>query len=141
VDGALVPFGPRDQVDKFFEPLFKDYKNGAAGFIDGMLEPADAKVKPFIRESMLATPDFVAQSAMKLMLDDAYATHTTISVPLLAVMAPSPFWPPDLEARYKAIAPKLEFQAWSGVSHFLQMERPAMFNGQVKGFIIRNKLL
>lgn len=141
VDGALLPFGPRDQVDKFFEPLFKDYKNGAATFIDGMLQTADPKVKPFVRESMLSTPDYVAQSAMKLMLDDAYASHGTINVPVLATMAPNPYWPNDIEARYKAAAPKMEFQAWSGVSHFLQMERPAMFNGQVKGFIIRNKLL
>ena len=141
VDGALLSFGDRAQVDKFFEPLFKDYKTGAATFVDGMLQTADPKVRSFIRSSMLATESHVAQSAMKLMIDDSYATHPTINVPVLAVMAPSPLWPPDIEARYKAIAPKLEFQAWSGVSHFLQMERPAMFNGQVKGFIIRNKLL
>lgn len=141
VDGALLPFGDRAQIDKFFEPLFKDYKNGAATFIDGMLQPADPKVKPYIRESMLATPDYVAQSAMKQMLDDSYAAHGTINLPLLAVMAPSPLWPPDLESKYKAIAPKLEFQAWTGVSHFLQMERPTDFNAQVKAFIVRNKLL
>lgn len=141
VDGALLPFGERAQIDKFFEPLFKDYRSAATTFIDGMLQPARPEVRPFIRSSMLATEGYVAQSAMKQMLDDSYATHGTISVPVLAVMAPNPMWPPDLEARYKAVAPKLEYQAWSGVSHFLHMERPALFNGQVKGFIIRNKLL
>ena len=141
VDGALLPFGERAQIEKFFEPLFKDYKSGAATFIDGMLQPAKPEVRPFVRASMLATEGYVAQSAMKQMLDDSYATHGIINVPLLALMAPAPIWPPDLEARYKAIAPKLEFQAWSGVSHFLHMERPAEFNGQVKAFIIRNKLL
>ncbi len=141
VDGALLSFGPRADVDKFFEPLFKDYKNGAANFIDGMLQTADPKVRPFIRTSMLATPDYVAQSAMKLMTDDAYAAHGKFDVPVLAVMAPSPFWPKDMEAQYKSIAPKLEFQMWTGVSHFLQMERPAEFNGTVKGFIVKNRLL
>src|SRR5215213_6641771 len=136
VDGALLPFGPRAQIDQFFDPLFKDYKNAAVTFIDGMLQPADPKVRPFIRASMLATPDYVAQSAMKLMLDDAYAQHGKIGVPVLAVMAPSPLWPNDLEAQYRAIAPNLDFKAWSGVSHFLQMERPEMFNGQVNEFII-----
>jgi pimeloyl-ACP methyl ester carboxylesterase len=106
-----------------------------------MVQTAKPEVRPFIRSSMLATEGYVAQSAMKQMLDDSYATHATISVPVLALMAPNPLWPPDLEARYKAIAPKLEFQAWLGVSHFLHMERPALFNGQVKGFIIRNSLL
>lgn len=141
VDGALLPFGPRAQIDKFFDPLFKDYKNAAVAFIDGMLQPTDPKVRPFIRTSMLATPDYVAQSAMKLMLDDAYAQHGKIGVPVLAVMAPSPLWPNDLEAQYRMVAPNLDFKAWSGVSHFLQMERPEMFNGQVSEFIIKNKLL
>ena len=141
VDGALLPFGDRAQVDAFFQPLFKDYKTGAAAFIDGMLQPADPKVKPFIRSSMLATPDYVAQSAMKLMLDDSYAAHGAINVPLLALMAPSPLWSGDMQAKYKGVAPKLEYQGWTGVSHFLHMERPAEFNGQVKAFIIRNKLL
>ncbi len=141
VDGALLPFGPRAEVDKFFEPLFRDYKGGAPTFIDGMLQTAHAEVRPFIRSSMLATPDYVGSSAMKLMLDDAYATHGRIDVPVLAVMAPSPFWPKDLEQQYKAAAPKTDFQMWTGVSHFLHMEKPKEFNEQVNLFLAKNKLL
>lgn len=141
VDGALQPFGPRDQVEKFFEPLFKDYKAGAATFIDGMLETVQQDVRPFIRESMLATPDYVGQSAMKQMLDDSYASHGKINVPVLAVMAPSPRWPKDLEAQYRALAPNLEFLKFDGASHFLQLERPKDFNDAVKAFVTKNKLL
>ncbi len=141
VDGALLPFGPRAEVDKFFEPLFKDYKGGAPTFIDGMLQTAHADVRPFIRSSMLATPDYVGSSAMKLMLDDAYAAHGKIDVPVLAVMAPSPFWPADIKDQYAAIAPKTDFQMWTGVSHFLHMEKPKEFNEQVSLFISKNKLL
>lgn len=141
VDGALQPFGPRDQVEKFFEPLFKDYKAGAAIFIDGMLETVQQDVRPFIRESMLATPDYVGQSAMKQMLDDSYASHGKINVPVLAVMAPSPRWPKDLEAQYRALAPNLEFLKFDGASHFLQLERPKDFNDAVKAFVTKNKLL
>ena len=141
VDGALLPFGPRAEVDKFFEPLFKDYKGGAPTFIDGMLQTAHAGVRPFIRSSMLTTPDYVGSSAMKLMLDDAYATHGKIDVPVLAVMAPSEYWPKDLEQQYKTIAPKTDFQMWTGVSHFLHMEKPKEFNEQVNLFLTKNKLL
>jgi pimeloyl-ACP methyl ester carboxylesterase len=56
-------------------------------------------------------------------------------------MAPSPYWPPNLKDLYAAVAPDLDFQMWSGVSHFLMMERPKEFNDQVKAFIIRNRLL
>ena len=141
VDGALLSFGPRAEVQQFFQPLFDDYKTGSAKFIDGLLEPAHAEVRPVIRSTMMATPDYVAQSAMKLMLDDAYVDHGKINVPVLAVMAPSPYWPKDLEAQYRAIAPKLEFTAWTGVSHFLMMERPKDFNELVASFITSNKLL
>lgn len=141
VDGALLPFGPRSEVDKFFEPLFANYRSGAATFIDGMLATAWPSVRPFIRTSMLATEEHVAKSAMKNMLDDAYAEHGKIGVPVLAVMAPSPYWPKDLDAQYRAVAPDIDFQMWTGVSHFLHMERPKEFNGQVKAFIVRKKLL
>lgn len=142
VDGALLPFGPRAEVDKFFEPLFKDYKAGAPTFIDGMLPPTvEPELKSFIRSSMLATPDYVGSSAMKLMLDDAYAIHSKIDVPVLAIMAPSEYWPKDLEQQYKTIAPKTDFHMWTGVSHFLHMEKPKEFNEQVSLFISKNKLL
>lgn len=142
VDGALLPFGPnKADVEKFFEPLFKDYKTEAAKFVDGMLPTSNPDLRSFIRSSMLATPDYVGSSAMKLMIDDAYATHGKIDVPVLAVMAPSDFWPKDLEQQYKAAAPKMDFQMWTGVSHFLQMEKPKEFNEQVGAFINKNKLL
>lgn len=141
VDGALLPFGRREQIDAFFTPLFKDYKAGAPAFIDGMLEPTHASVRPFIRSSMLATPDFVGSSAMRLMLDDSYATHGKINVPVLAVMAPNQMWPADLEQKYREVAPDLDFRTMTGVSHFLQLEKPAEFNAAVKEFITKKKLL
>ncbi len=142
VDGALLPYGTdKTEEEKFFEPLFKDYKAGSPAFIDGMLPTGPADLKAFIRSSMLATPDYVGISAMKLMIDDSYQPHGKIDVPVLAVMAPSEYWPKDLEQRYKTIAPKIDFHMWIGVSHFLQMEKPKEFNEQVAAFINRNKLL
>ena len=141
VDGALLPMGQRAEVDKFFEPLFKDYNAGAATFVDGMLQTAHAEVRPFIRAGMLATPAHVGTSAMKNMLDDSYAPHGKINVPVLAVMAKTEFWPPDLEQKYRAVAPDLDFRMWTGVSHFLQLEKPAEFNKAVSEFVSKKKLL
>ncbi|MEP7074874.1 MAG: alpha/beta hydrolase [Acidobacteriota bacterium] len=141
VDGALIPMGPRDQVEKFFEPLSKDYKTAAANMIDGMLQPAQPAVKPFVRSAMLETPDYVGVGAAKGMLDDAYAEHGKITVPLLAVMAPSPYWPKDLKEQYAAIAPAIEFHAFDGVSHFVMLDKPKEFNETLAAFIVKNKLL
>ena len=141
VDGALIPMGPRAEVEKFFEPMYANYKAAAPTFLEGMLQTTYPSVRPFIRSSMLATEDYVGVSAMKAMLRDAYAEHGKIDVPVLAVMAPSPYWPKDLETQYRSVAPDIDFQMWTGVSHFLQLERPKEFNGQLKMFIVRKRLL
>jgi pimeloyl-ACP methyl ester carboxylesterase len=141
VDGALIPMGPRAEVEKFFEPMYKDYRTAAPTFLDGMLQPTWPSVKPFIRSAMLATEEHVGTSAMKNMIEDSFTQHDKINVPVLAVMAPSPYWPKDLETQYSSVAPDIDFQMWTGVSHFLQLERPKEFNGQLKMFIVRKKLL
>lgn len=140
VDGALKPFGPRAQTEKFFTPLFEHYQQKAPEFIDGLLGPTRADLKPGIRSAMLATPDYVAISAMEGMLDDSIWTDDQIKVPVLAVMADKP-WPANNEEIYKTVAPDLDYIHWTGVSHFLMMERPKEFNEAVAGFISKKKLL
>lgn len=63
-----------------------------------------------------------------------------IDVPVLAIASKSEMWQPTKDD-FTKVAPKVEFQLWTDVSHFLMMERPALFNGQLKGFVMRNKLL
>jgi pimeloyl-ACP methyl ester carboxylesterase len=141
VDGPLQPFGPSAQMQGFFAPLFNDYKNQSTKFIDGLLGPTRDDVKTQIRPVMLATPDYVAVSAMKLMLDDSIWTNDQIKVPVLAIMAKNPQYPPNMEEGFRKVAPDLEFHMWDGVSHFLFMEKPKEFNDAVAAFIAKNKLL
>jgi len=141
VDGPLVPFGPKAQMEKFFEPMFANYKIEGPKFIDGLLGPVRPDLKQFIRDVMTATPDYVAIGAMKGMLDDDIWRDDKITIPLLAIMAKNPAFPPDMEQKYRAIAPKIEFHQWDGVSHFLFMEKPKEFNEVVSAFIATNKLL
>lgn len=140
VDGALRPFAPKEQMDKFFEPIFTNYRENVPKFIDGMLEPTREDLKPAIRAAMLSTPDHVAVSAMKGMLDEVIWTNDKIEVPVLAVMAKNPMYPANMEEGYRSQASKLEFHMWEGVSHFLMMEKPKEFNSAVRSFISKNKL-
>ncbi|MEO6655657.1 MAG: alpha/beta hydrolase [Pyrinomonadaceae bacterium] len=141
VDGALRPFGPKAQMDKFFEPLFNNYKEQVPKFIDGLLGPTRDDLKPAIRATMLSAPEYVGISAMKGMLDNSIWTNDQIKVPVLAILADSPNWPQDTGDYYKTIAPNLDFQRWPGVSHFLMMEKPKEFNETVSSFITKHKLL
>jgi len=50
-----------------------------------------------------------------------------VAVPALAVLSQSSGWPPDNEAFYHGIIPNLDYQLWSGVSHFLMIDKPDEF--------------
>ncbi len=143
VDGPLRALAPKVEMDKFIANLRSNYSVNTAKYIDGMLTViTDESMKKAIREGMLATPDFVAVSAIEGMADEKIWTEEKITVPVLAVMAPlAANWPPGIKEAYTSMAPNLEFHEWAGVSHFLMMERPTEFNGLVKSFIVRNKIL
>lgn len=141
VDGSLRSVA-RKEVERSIAPLRVNYPAGAAKSVDGMLEPIrDEKLKQEIRSAMLATPDYVGLSALEGMMDEKIWTNDQINVPVLAILAQSPWWKPDTETVYRSIAPDLDFRMWQDVSHFLMMERPAEFNEAVRGFISKNKLL
>ena len=142
VDGPLLPFAPRAQMESFIAPLRADFAKSATPVIDGMVAKIkDDAMKKTIRDTMLATPGYVGVSAMEGMCDDAIWGSDTINVPVLAIMNGDRPWPKDTEANFKKIAPNMDYVAWTGVTHFLFMERPTEFNAAVKAFVSKNKLL
>jgi pimeloyl-ACP methyl ester carboxylesterase len=143
VDGPLRPFGDKKMMDDFIAPLRgPDYKTQAGQFIDGMLGPqVSAALREQIKTSMLSTPQDVAISAMEGMADESIWKQDKIDVPVLAVLAKSPFWPADTEQFFRSVAPKLDYQMWEGVSHFLMMEKPREFTAAVIAFVDKYGLL
>ena len=142
VDGGLRPFVSKAQADAFAANLKANYKATASQMVGGMLMPIkDEKLKEEIRSSMLATPDYVAVSAMVGMAEEKIYEKDPIKVPVLAVLAKSPFWQPDTEQFLRSLAPNLEFHMWEGVSHFLMMEKPQEFNRTLQAFLNKNGLL
>ena len=65
----------------------------------------------------------------------------TRNVPILAMMARNPFFPPNVEESFRMLAPKMEFYMWDSVGHFLHMERPQEFNQAVLTFLEKNGLM
>jgi pimeloyl-ACP methyl ester carboxylesterase len=109
-----------------------------AGMAGPNLSPA---LQERIRASFMNTPQHVLVSAMEGMADDSIWGPDKINVPVLAVLAKSPFWPPDTEQFFRSIAPQLDFQMMEGVAHFLMMEKPKEFNNSVVAFLDKNSLL
>jgi pimeloyl-ACP methyl ester carboxylesterase len=141
VDGSLRG-GTKEETERFIAPLRANYRENAAKFVDGMLQPVrDEKLKQEIRSAMLATPAHVGISAMEGMADEKIWATDRINVPVLAILAESPWWKSGTDDFYKKIAPTIDFRMWQGVSHFLMMEEPQLFNKAVLLYLGRNKLL
>jgi pimeloyl-ACP methyl ester carboxylesterase len=86
-------------------------------------------------------PQYVLVSAFAGMLDNSIWAEDKINVPVLAIMAKTALLPPNAEESFRAIAPKLEFQMFDGVGHFLMMEKPQEFDTAVIRWLDQNNLL
>jgi pimeloyl-ACP methyl ester carboxylesterase len=143
VDGPLRPFGDKAMMEGMIAGFRgPQYREAIEKMLAGMYGPSlSAESRARIQASLLNTPQHVIVSAMEGMADPAIWGDDKISVPILAIMAKSPFFGPDLEQRYRGIAPNLDFRIWDGVGHFIMMEKPKEFNEAMLSFLDKNKLL
>src|SRR3989442_1073408 len=143
VDGALRPFGDKAFMGRliagFRGPNYRDAVGQMMTAIGGPNLSADAKER--IKGSSLNNPQHGLVSAMEAMADPSIWGDDKINVPVLAIMAKNPFYPPNVEESFRALAPKMEFQMWDGVGHFIMMEKPKEFNAAVLAWLDKNKLL
>jgi pimeloyl-ACP methyl ester carboxylesterase len=143
VDGGLRQFGDKKMRDGFVAAFrAPNYKEAGKQMFATMAGPGlPAETQERIKTSFLNTPQYVIVSAMEGMNDESIYAPDKINVPVLAILAKSPFWPADTEEFIRSIAPNLEFHMWEGVGHFLMMERPKQFNEEVIAFLDKNSLL
>ena len=143
VDGTLRPFGDKALMDRmiagFRSPSFRE--SAQPMFVAMMGPNLQTEAKDRITASFMNTPQHVVVSAMEGMADSSIWGEDKINVPVLAVMARNPFFPPNVEQSFRVIAPNMEFQMWESVAHFLMMEKPKEFNEVVLAFLDKNKLL
>nr|MBA3543512.1 alpha/beta hydrolase [Chthoniobacterales bacterium] len=143
VDGALRPFGNAEEMEKFIAPLrAPNYAENAGRFIDRMTAPMkDPAERATTKTMMLRTPQRVAVSEMVGILDPALWKTDPIEVPVLIVLAKSPFWTDEYEKFVRGFVPHLQYETLDDVSHFLMLDKPREFNELVLGFLKKNELL
>ncbi|MFN2408118.1 MAG: alpha/beta fold hydrolase [Pyrinomonadaceae bacterium] len=142
VDGGLRPFGTKEQREQFMAPLRgPNYKEALAPMSAQMTAMLSADDKARVKTSFESTPHQVLVSAMEAMSDEALYGTDKINVPVLAILAKSPFWAPDTEQFFRSLAPDLDYQMWEGVDHFLHMGKAKEFNAAVIAFLDKKKLL
>jgi len=142
VDGGLRPFGDKATRDQFVA-MFKSpgYREAGARMFEQMTPVLSPEDKKFVLAGMSATPQNVMVSAMEGMNDESLYTTDKINVPVLAILAKSPYWPADTEQFLRNLAPDFEFYMWDGVDHFLHLEKRKEFNDTVLAFVNKKNLL
>jgi pimeloyl-ACP methyl ester carboxylesterase len=142
VDGGLRPFGDKAMRDQFMSAFRSDkYREVGTQMFGQMTPMLSAEDKEKALASFRNTPQNVLVSAMESMNDDALYANDKINVPVLAILAKSPVWPPDTEQFLKGLAPDLEVVWLEGVDHFLHQEKTKEFNSAVIAFVDKKKLL
>jgi 3-oxoadipate enol-lactonase len=143
VDGSLRPLGDAAAMEKFIAPLrAPNYAENAGRFIESITAPMkDPAERTALKSMMLRTPQRVAVSEMEATLEPALWKTDKIEVPLLVVLAKSPFWTADYEAYVRNLAPQVQYEIFADVSHFLMLDKPREFNDAVLTFLKKNDLL
>ena len=143
VDGSLRPFGNKAMLDQlianFRGPKYRDTIDQMFGMMFGSALSTETQQR--IKASAENTPQHVLASAFEGMASPAIWGEDKINVPVLAIMAKNPFYPPNVEESFRMLAPKMEFQMWDGVGHFIMMEKPKEFNTAVIQWLDQNSLL
>jgi len=94
-----------------------------------------------IKALMLKTPQHVAVSEFEATVDPDLWKEDKIDTPVLMILAKQPVWTTEYEQFVRGLIPKLDYQVWENVSHFLMMEKPREFNAALTVFLQQNQLL
>ena len=119
-----------------------NYPESMGRMIDGMTKPVkDPALRDKIKAMMLKTPQHVAISEFEATDDVDLWKEDKIDVPVLVILAKQPAWSPEYEQFVRKLIPKLDYQVWENVSHFLIMDKPREFNAAVLKFLEQNQLV
>ena len=104
------------------------------GMIRGMFVATTPEpLQKHILDMMLGAPEATANGAMAAVFDPSIRWSDPIRVPTYEVVAGTGRVP-DVAAA-KDVLPSFEATQLAGTGHFLMMEKPAEFNGLLKGFL------
>lgn len=143
VDGSLRPFWKEKAEFDTLVAMFHapHYKEAVSKLVDGLTSLARPELRDEIRTAMLATPQHVMASSFEGIGRDELWKPDPIHVPLLVVVAKSPFWGAEYEAFVKSLGADVDYRVMEGVSHFLMMDKPGEFNAALVDFLTTRRLL
>lgn len=149
VDGLpwIEAVGDKNELEAvdLIASLRANYPTIAERQISAMLKPVqDQAAAARLASIMIATPDYVAISAVEGMLDflrKERMQREPIGVPLQVILSESGPWRPDVADLVHAFAPAADYEIWAQTGHFIMLDKPALLNDTIENFIQRHGLL
>jgi len=140
VDGALRPFAPAAEMEKFIAPMRGEgYREYVTKLVDMMSRATkDPAQREAVKTMMARASQHVAVSEMEGLLRPELWTPDKINVPTLIILAKQPAWNADYEQFVRDLVPNVDYRVWEGVSHFLMLDKPTEFNAAVAAFVAKN---
>ncbi len=138
VDGALRSPGlDSAQIQKYVARFTgPDYRSALEQATAPMFpSPADSVLRQRMVRIAQSTPQPAVIGAMRAMLDPAIWRDDPIAVPLVVVVAKKTGWPAEYRPFLKSISRDFRYEELDGVSHFLMLERPDLFNPILLEFV------
>ena len=146
VDSAIFPL-PKDPkiaaarlkaFDDMTASLEKDFKGNLPRILQPMLGPdMKPEVKKILEDTMLAADPYVSISCLKTMRKPESWKFKPLKLKTMAQLARNPYYPPDVEQQMRKIFPNLTYKQWEKVGHWIQMEKPELFNQQVEEYLTK----
>jgi pimeloyl-ACP methyl ester carboxylesterase len=139
VDGALRPFSTDPSFkERFLAPYKTDrWKDAMSAFIDANFPAGKSAAREEVKAIAIATPQHVVLSAGEGMFDPEIWTDDPIEVPLLLLLAKSPFWSEEYEAYVRKLASDVDWRVFDGVGHFLMLQKPEAINQALLDWLAR----
>jgi pimeloyl-ACP methyl ester carboxylesterase len=144
VDGMLRRPQIKPEDMKRFLALFTgpDFNAGVKQALEGMTgQNSPPAVREWIMKVSPCCPQHVGVSAMKNMFEGDIWGDDPIQVPLQVINAKSPHWTEDYVAYVRKLAPQVDYRVMDGVSHYLQLEQPDVFNRHLAEFLKKHDWL
>lgn len=145
VDGVYCFFPEDPELCAMFESQYNAFVSMFAGenieetmtqFIQPLfVEQTPENVKAYATGIMPTTPQYVAYSTMKNLVERKYWTNEKIEIPSLVFAAKSSQIPPDYEAIMQMLYSQMQYEELDSIGHFIMMEQPEMFNKTLSEFI------
>jgi len=143
IDGTLRSTMTPDAAEAMFAPFREEgWQDVLAGMIAGMSGPnLSEQDRIAVREMALATSHDAVIGGFEAAIDPQAWSDEGIDVPLLLVLAQQPTWDEAYERWVRERAPRVDYRVWTGVGHYLHMERPDELRAVLDEFLAQYDLL